>query len=60
MKKALIVVTSNNELGSTGELTGYYLPEVTHIFYPLKEAGFEVETLPGPPGKREMTRGRRI
>lgn len=25
----------------------------------LKECGFEVETLPGPPGKREMTRGRR-
>jgi tRNA U34 5-methylaminomethyl-2-thiouridine-forming methyltransferase MnmC len=23
----------------------------------LKEAGFEVETLPGAPGKREMTRG---
>jgi tRNA U34 5-methylaminomethyl-2-thiouridine-forming methyltransferase MnmC len=26
----------------------------------LKEAGFQIETLPGPPGKREMTRGRRI
>ena len=25
----------------------------------LKEAGFEVEALPGPPGKREMTRGRK-
>lgn len=24
----------------------------------LKEAGFEVETLPGPPGKKEMTRGK--
>jgi tRNA U34 5-methylaminomethyl-2-thiouridine-forming methyltransferase MnmC len=23
----------------------------------LKAAGFEVETLPGPPGKREMVRG---
>jgi tRNA U34 5-methylaminomethyl-2-thiouridine-forming methyltransferase MnmC len=23
----------------------------------LKSAGFAVETLPGPPGKREMTRG---
>ena len=23
----------------------------------LKSVGFEVETLPGPPGKREMTRG---
>lgn len=26
----------------------------------MKRAGFEVETLAGPPGKREMTRGRKI
>ncbi len=26
----------------------------------LKDIGFEVEALPGPPGKREMTRGRKI
>ena len=26
----------------------------------LKSVGFEVETLPGPPGKREMTRGKRL
>jgi tRNA U34 5-methylaminomethyl-2-thiouridine-forming methyltransferase MnmC len=26
----------------------------------LKSVGFEVETLPGPPGKREMTRGRKL
>ncbi len=26
----------------------------------LKECGFEVESLPGPPGKREMTRARKI
>jgi tRNA U34 5-methylaminomethyl-2-thiouridine-forming methyltransferase MnmC len=25
----------------------------------LREAGFEVEALPGPPGKREMTRGKK-
>ena len=25
----------------------------------LKEVGFQVETLPGPPGKKEMTRGRK-
>lgn len=25
----------------------------------LRQAGFEVEALPGPPGKREMTRGRK-
>ncbi len=26
----------------------------------LKEAGFQLEGLPGPPGKREMTRGRKM
>lgn len=26
----------------------------------LKSVGFEVETLPGPPGKREMTRGKKF
>jgi tRNA U34 5-methylaminomethyl-2-thiouridine-forming methyltransferase MnmC len=26
----------------------------------LKSVGFEVETLPGPPGKREMTRGKKL
>lgn len=33
--KALIVVS--------GHKPGWYLSEVTHIYYPLKEAGFEVE-----------------
>ena len=26
----------------------------------LKEVGFEVEPLPGPPGKREMTRAKKL
>ncbi|MEC7227313.1 MAG: MnmC family methyltransferase [Candidatus Latescibacterota bacterium] len=26
----------------------------------LREAGFLVESLPGPPGKREMTRARKV
>jgi putative intracellular protease/amidase len=43
MKKALIVVTSHDQLGKTGKKTGWYLPEVTHIYYPLLEAGFEVD-----------------
>ncbi len=41
--KALIVVTSHGQLGSTGKKTGYYLPEVTHPFFELKEAGFQVD-----------------
>jgi putative intracellular protease/amidase len=42
-KKALIVVTSHDRLGDTGKQTGYYLPEVTHPYYALIDAGFEVD-----------------
>ncbi|WP_374078849.1 type 1 glutamine amidotransferase domain-containing protein [Bdellovibrio bacteriovorus] len=43
MKQALIVVTSNNKLGDTGKSTGWYLSEVTHVYYPLIEAGYTVD-----------------
>lgn len=43
MKKALIVITGHDQLGSTGKKTGWYLPEVTHVYYPLIEAGFSVD-----------------
>lgn len=43
MKKALVVVTGHSQLGSTGKKTGWYLPEVTHVYYPLIEAGFSVD-----------------
>jgi len=42
-QKALIVVTSHDELGNTGKKTGYYLPEVTHPFYALQDAGIHVD-----------------
>jgi putative intracellular protease/amidase len=42
-KKALIVVTSHDRLGNTGKHTGYYLPEVSHPYYALLEAGIEVD-----------------
>lgn len=42
-KKALIVVTSNDKLGTTGKKTGWYLSEVTHIYYHLADAGFSVD-----------------
>ncbi len=41
--KALIVVTNHGQLGDTGKPTGWYLSEVSHIYYPLKEAGFEID-----------------
>jgi putative intracellular protease/amidase len=42
-KKALIVVTSNDRLGESGKKTGWHLGEVTHVYWPLVEAGFEVD-----------------
>lgn len=40
---ALIVVTSHDRKGDTGKQTGWYLSEVTHIYYPLVEAGYHVD-----------------
>jgi putative intracellular protease/amidase len=42
-KHALIVVTSHGQLGDTGKQTGWYLSEVSHVYYPLAEAGFSVD-----------------
>jgi putative intracellular protease/amidase len=43
MNKVLIVVTSNDKLGNTGEKTGWFLSEVSHVYWPLVNAGFEVD-----------------
>ena len=45
-KRALIVVTSNDTFGPNGpkqKRTGWYLSEVTHVYFPLVEAGYVVE-----------------
>lgn len=42
-RKVLIVVTSHDKLGRTGKKTGYYLPEVTHPYFQLVKAGFQVD-----------------
>jgi putative intracellular protease/amidase len=41
-KKVLIVTTSNNVLGKTGYPTGLWLPEMTHPFSALANAGFNI------------------
>lgn len=41
-KSALIVVTSNDQLGDTKEKTGWYLEEVSHVYWPLVNNGFNV------------------
>lgn len=45
----LIVLTSHNELGDTGEKTGFWLEELASPFYRLKDAGALV-TLASPLG----------
>jgi putative intracellular protease/amidase len=52
--KALIVVTSHDRLGDTGKKTGYYLPEVSHPFFELKDAGFQVDIGSPTGGKAPM------
>jgi len=36
-KNVLFIVTSHNELGNTGKDTGYYLSEMAHPYYKLKD-----------------------
>jgi putative intracellular protease/amidase len=52
--KVLIVVTSHNLLGTTGRLTGYYLPEVSHPYFELENAGFQVDIASPKGGKAPM------
>jgi putative intracellular protease/amidase len=47
--KVLIVLTSHNELGNTGEKTGFWLEEFASPYYRLKDAGLQV-TLSSPNG----------
>lgn len=42
-KNALIVVTNHNKLGNTDEKTGWFLAEVSHVYWPLINAGFTVD-----------------
>lgn len=42
-KNALIVVTSNDQLGSSGQKTGWFLSEVSHVYWPLVNDGFSVD-----------------
>lgn len=42
MKRIAIVLTSHKDLGSTGKLTGYYLPEAAHAWAVFRAAGHDV------------------
>jgi hypothetical protein len=41
-KKVLIVTTSHSVLGNSGYPTGVWLPEMTHPFSALQNAGFNI------------------
>ena len=42
-KKALIILTSHTELGSTGQKTGFYYDEMATPYWRLIDAGFDVD-----------------
>lgn len=56
--KVLIVVTSHGYMGESAEQnsgeTGYFLSEVTHPYYELQSAGFEVDIASPAGGKPPM------
>ncbi|RZS90633.1 type 1 glutamine amidotransferase domain-containing protein [Aquimarina brevivitae] len=49
MKKVLFVLTSHEELGNTGEKTGFWVEEFAAPYYTLKDKGVEI-TLASPKG----------
>lgn len=42
-ERILIVLTSHNQLGSTGKPTGFWLSELTHPYYVLQDAGYHID-----------------
>lgn len=47
--KILVVLTSHDKLGNTGEKTGFWLEELAAPYYAMKDAGAEIE-LASPEG----------
>ncbi len=43
MKKILFVITSHGIKGSSGQPTGYYLSEVSHVWDVLTKAGYQID-----------------
>ncbi len=54
MKKIIIVLTSHDQLGSTGKKTGAYLSEITHPYEEFIKAGYEVDFVSPKGGKAPL------
>lgn len=57
--RVLMVVTSHGQMGDTGERTGFWLAELTHPYYVIKDAGYDVDVAsieggPAPIDPRSM------
>ena len=52
--KIICVVTNHDQLGSSGNKTGWYLPEVAHPYEVLTKAGFQVTFVSPKGGKAPM------
>lgn len=51
LRRVLIVLTSHDQIGTTGKPTGAYLPEITHAYWELVTAGLEVDFVSPKGGK---------
>ena len=49
MKKVLVVLPSHDQLGNTGQKTGFWLEEFTDPYYKFIDSGYEV-TIASPRG----------
>ncbi|KAI8847791.1 class I glutamine amidotransferase-like protein [Chytridium lagenaria] len=56
-KDILFIMTSHDELGSTGKKTGWYLPEVAHPYNILTKAGFNITVASPKGGKTPLDPG---
>lgn len=54
-KRILFIVTSHDQLGNTGESTGFHLAEATHPYYTFVNNGYEVVFASPKGGEAPMT-----
>ncbi|MGH1335658.1 MAG: nuclear transport factor 2 family protein [Aureispira sp.] len=53
-KKILFVVTSHEKMGTSDRKTGLHLGEVSHVYKPLQEAGYEIDFVSPKGGQTYM------